>query len=88
VQPGLLWLVGLAALRPQLRWGLLAGGAGLVVLAAANLLRLVSLVAIGARWECAFSWSHALGEALLAGTWLLLWSGAQAWAPVRRLASG
>ena len=74
------YLAGLLVLRVQVPPGRATGVAacvgGLAVLAVANLLRLVLLFAVGARWPGAFEGMHQFaGEGLLAGAVLLLWRG-------------
>lgn len=72
-----LWIVALGALGPGVRRGLAVGATGVAALAVVNLARLVLVTAIGARSPAAFAWSHRfLGEALLLGTWLMLWVAA------------
>jgi len=74
-----LFLAGLFALKPETRRGRgfasfavwSVGGVG--VIAAVNLVRLVLIFVVGARVPALFDWSHhVVGEALLAGTVLLL----------------
>ncbi len=69
-----LFLTGLFALRPRLRHGLGAAARGVGLILLVNLTRLVLIFAVGASAPTLFDWSHHVaGEALLAGTVLLLW---------------
>jgi len=69
-----IYLAGLATLRPSSRRGLAAGLSGVAVLAGVNVGRLVLVYVVGSSSAEAFFWTHrVVGEAVLAGTVLGLW---------------
>ena len=75
--PAALYLAGLVALRSHTagrRRTLLLGVGGVTLIAGVNLARLVLVYLAGGLSPRAFEWAHHFaGEALLAGTVLLLW---------------